>query len=885
MSKESTDGYMPIIYAHLGLMTDKNIQFNIELDETEDYDKAIRRWKTFDLKDSRPPPMIIEIFLSTEELAANQCLVVLDEDGNRWDVKEALASPHSSRTGKRRELVKDEVILERWTVQLGDHPGPLPTDLAVVLPLVYKKSIVLFRSLFTYSNFLPARKFFRGIGKARSHGPLKLKYRIVDGTQVPSLSRSDNLSVNLCQSNDQVVTTYDFGITESPAGPFSIGVSYRLDCDFRVEDSEALLSSRFLGADDELFKPSVPREGSSDHRATRATHEIGSLPSQSRQHVQIPDLTQAYGSLSTFHQVGVAAGTSPMSALRNAHEMGVESPNEPSPERLPLVPRSTQGSRPVLRAGDSSGTGRRTSISFQPFKARSLSASPAMPSPLGSSPRTSVARAPVLASLNEARGIPPPGAMLGSAQKITGKLPEQIVTSSTSSSPKPAPVTRYSSSFSHRRGRLSSGGTTKTDEDQTSSGKASNTSSTAQPGSSLLAEGGNGSSGSFHGDDENISDFLKMLDLKKDLLAPADAVAAEASTRRTSAALHRFHRMRDTNRELSDSMSSSLMLRAGGSSGGSSRHLASVPPMVPATSFSTSSSPGKPISPHTPHTPAIPSRLSAASNIDYGHQDAGIQHHGISQEEHGSLSEETPSEDTAMDPSTVNVNAIPIPLSPRPYIPGYRRSSSVAQRRASPDIDELDIYGMRPASMGAGDRQPRPRTAGPLQQEATISGETAVEAGGNPVDGQQERPAISPRGSSLGHKTAAANVTATEGAGSESTSGTSYPHQMYRSRLSRGGRGRGTPPQGSKSSFGAGAGDSGSTSSDRRGRGASFSRPESKYEEDEPFLFAMSDIGTSRRSLEEFQAKPSDRAAEADSSKRGGRRGGGSGGGGYGAWS
>ena len=880
MSEESTDGYVPIIYTYLGLMNDKIIQFNIELDETEDYDKAIRRWKTFDLKDSRPPPMIIEIFLTTDELAANQCLVILDEDGKRWDVKEALNSPHSSRTGKRRELVEDQVILERWTIQLGDHTGPLATDLAVILPLVYKKSIVLFRSLFTYSNFLPARKFSRGIGKARSYGALKLKYRIVDGTQVPGLSRSDNLSVPLYQSNDQVASTYDFGITESPAGPFSIGVSYRLNCDFRVEDSEALLSSRFWSADDELFKPSVPREESSDYKTTKATHEIGSLPSQSRQHTQTPDLSQAYGSLSTFHQVGAAPGTSPMSALRNAHEMGFESPNEPSSERLSLVPRPTQGSRPALRAADSSGTGRRTSISFQPFKAPSLSASPAMHSPLGSSPRTSIARVPVLASLNEARGIPPPGAVLGSAQKTTGKLPEQAVTSSTSSSPKPASVTRYSSSFSHRRGRLSSGGTTKTDEDQTSSGKASNTSSTAQPGSSLLAEGGNGSSGSFHDDDENISDFLKMLDLKKDLLAPADAVATEASTRRTSAALHRFHRMRDTNRELSDSMSSSLLLRAGGSSGGSSRHLSSVPPMVPATSLSISSSPGKPISPHTPHTPAIPSRLSAASNIDYGHQDAGIQRHGISQEGHGSLSEETPSEDTAMDPSTVNVNAIPIPLSPRPYIPGYRRSSSVAQRRASPGTDELDIYGMRPASMGAGDRQPRPRTAGPLQQESTMAGDTAVEVEGNPINGQQERPAISPRRSSLDHKSAAANVTATDGAGSDSTSGTPYTHHIYRSRLSRGGRGRGTPPQGSTSSFGAGAGDSGSASSDKRGREASFSRPESKYEEDEPFLFAMSDIGASRRSLEETQAKPS---AEADSSKRGGRRGG-SGAGGYGPW-
>jgi hypothetical protein len=63
--------------------------------------------------------------------------------------------------------------------------------------------------------------------------------------------------------------------------------------------------------------------------------------------------------------------------------------------------------------------------------------------------------------------------------------------------------------------------------------------------------------------------------------------------------------------------------------------------------------------------------------------------------------------------------------------------------------------------------------------------------------------------------------------------------------------------------------------------------PESKYDEDEPFLLAISDIGASRRSLGEAQGSANttravDRSGEADAGRRGNRRGGGAAG--YVAW-
>jgi autophagy-related protein 13 len=799
--------------------------------------------------------------LNTEELTSKQSLVILDDQGKRWDVQDALTSP-GARSGKRRRRTDTGVVLERWTIQLGEDPTDLPSDLNVILPLVYKKSIVLFRSLFTYSAFLPAWKLSRKLAKARSNSLLKLQYRIIDGTQSGSLSRSDNLSVPLYDSQDGVVSDYSFGTTESPAGPFSVKVTYRLNCEFRVDDSESLLSSRFMGADDELFRPSIPSDNLHSRRQM-TNDEAGSLPTGRRDVVPRPDLGQAYGSLSTFHQIGAASGTSPITALRNAQELGSASTGS-SPAIRPMPSqRSNQSSRSSLRAveGDA-GAGRRTSISFQPFKTPSLSASPSLVAPVSSSPRQSAGRAPVLGALNEARGMPPPTVPASAARKSVPISAENAITSSASSSPKPAPITRYSSSFSHRRARLSSGGAPKVEDDQGSSGKTSAASSANQPGSGLMADAAAvGHTASVHEDDENISEFIKMLELKKDLLTPANASAAEASTRRTAAALNRFHRMRDSNTALSESMSVSLHR----SSSSSSRQLSSVPPMVAATSASTSSSPGKPVSPHTPHTPAIPSRLSANSIIDYSHRDP--QDSARSLDDRGDLSEEAPSDGTVVEPAASHVPPIDIPTSPRPFIPSYRRSSSVAQRRVVTDDDDGELYCMRSASMGA-DR----RTVSAIQTSMTQDHtDEAGEDEPDHVSGRRERKFAS----------GLQATRTTDGAESGSGSGCSSIHLANRSRLARGaGRvGRGaTPPHGGFESGGSGSFER------RAGSRQSFSRPSdqrnaSVLDEDEPLFlpFAMSDLGASRRSLEEARAGQQGSSAcekeKARDTQRGSRRG------------
>ncbi|KAJ5671747.1 Autophagy-related protein 13 [Penicillium longicatenatum] len=858
-----------------------NRWFNVELDDTDVLRESLQIWRTCDATDHRPPPLIIETFIDTRGLTNNESLVILDDNGKRWDVQESLAA--SPILGSKQSG-SEEVILERWKIELGASSSKPPADLGSILPTVYKKSIVLFRSLFTYSKFLPAWKFSRGNTKARRSPALQIRYRVVDGssrTEAPL----DNLTAPLFQGEGKVVDTYTFGVTESPAGPFSVEVSYRTNCDFRIDDSEALLSSRFMGADDEIFRPSLPKDDT-----IRANPEVGSVP-VGRRPIENPDRSRAYGSLSTFHQVGPATGASPISALRAARDAGAGSPSPTDSYYKKLLPAAKIGatgraSKLASEVGGSSNIVRRPSVSFPHFKAGSLSDSPALiDTPLGVSPRTTSARGSTGTSV-DSRVMPPPSSA-ASARRPASLMTDQMIPSSTSASPKPAPISRFSSSFSHRRSRPSFGGTNKM-EDETSSGKASATSSNVQPGSGLLAEVTGTSAESIHADDENISDFLKFLDQKKDLMNRPPSTASQVSSPRkptaASTSLARFQQMRDSNAALSDSMSASVQLQR--SSISSSKQLSGVPPMVAGTSISTASSPGKPISPHTPHTPAIRSRLSSNSVVDDINTEHDRRMPRIADDGHDSpLEENSSAEATARTPSTAA--AIDIPTSPRPFAPAFRRSSSAAQRRRPPPTDEDDIFsfGMRSVSLGIEERSHLRRQ----NDQENADANTLLEPGS--LNLSLEDPSA---------RTTAAAVTA-QNRDSEALRGqtVSVPPATCTSSISqpRFPRGRGSSGgphslSSASSSLARGstlphylteredrdgnASGSNSGNSTMETRRSSYQRrpPPFQFEDDEPLLFAMSDFGASRRSLEENRHGNHGGADSSAGSRRGsGRRG------------
>ncbi|KAK1759761.1 autophagy-related protein 13 [Echria macrotheca] len=796
-----------------------NKWFQIETDEFEEFRDELRTYKSSGSFENQPPPMIIETYLDASGLSSSQSLVVVDEYGKRWDVLEALNSDSSSddiRAARQQRSRNTEVVLERWRIELKCLPTPTTQEFGPSLPTTYKKSIVFFRSLFLATRIMPCWKYSQQTLAKGIHPALQVKCRVLKAEAEPA--GGDGLRQPLYERD--VITDYVFGDLEVPVGRFYASVTYRNECSFRVDDSESLLSSRFMGVDENFFKPSITQRR--EHMRSDSYAEPGSLPSQ--RHTRGPqEPQQTYGSLSTFHGAG-ALGTSPMTALKAVRPIGsdTESPvgsvaasverSEP-PHSLPI---RGAGGRPGMRNAD--GSGRRPSVSFQPFKAGSLSGSPRLPDgEVPSSPQSYTRPSGLSGAANR------PGTRssltAGMASSLRGgpvTAPQDVP--QTTGSPKP--TSRYSSSFTHRRGRPSFGGQSKADDDQGSSGKQS-LSSSAQPGSGLLAEaGGAASSGSFATDDDNISEFLRMLDGRKTLQSFEPNKKGESSaSRRTAAQLSKFQLMKDSNNALTDSMASSVHLHR--SSSASSRQLANVPAMVNPTSISASSSPGKPLSPHTPHTPAIPSRLSENSIIEYQPPHRQARNPTI-------LATEEEGEDEA-PVSQGGATAIDIPLSPRLLHTAdtNRRASSVAQQRRSAAEDDSDM-AQRSISLGADDRDaPTLSTLLAFQRNSEANSDGSL--------GLQ--PAADIRSSGLGSESVERDEKDSTSASPSLISGAPYRGARYV------GRNRPTPPHSSRGSFSGGrfAGMPG--------------RPGGSGEEgadDEPLLFAMSELERpSRRSIEE----------------------------------
>lgn len=783
-------------------------------------------WKNADLAERRPPPLVIEIYLDTAELSTREALVAIDEHGARWNVMDALnalAVPAAQPLGNIKSKKTSEITIERWSIELGD-PKLIPkSELKDTLPNVYKKAVVLFKSLYTYVKLLPAWRFWRGIIKQpRTNNALRPCYRILHGDL--KSQEKDTLDMPLWETSEPVVSSFGFASTNTPAGPFYIRVDYRSRCEFRVDDAEALLSSQMMAMDHHHFEPSLNDRIGSEPRFTSISREPGSLPTSSKGYKDIAELGQAYGSMSTFHQAGLAAGTSPISALRAARETASPSPRHTPPQRFPSSPRAVHGFKSSLRSGDAAPSfARRPSVSFKPFKAGSLSSSPApagQASPLG---ETVASQSPQ--STGQSRNSALVTAFDQQAERTPSLPNETVVASSASGSPKPALVARYSSSFGNRKTRFSSGTGSKTEDDVSSSGKGS-LSSFSQKGSGVLP-GGYVSSGSVHGDDDNISDFLKLLEQKKDLKSfnCSDSASRDASTKRTTAALSKYQRMRDSNTHLSESMSSSSHLLQRSSSS-SSRQLSQVPPMIPGTSLSTSSSPGKPISPHTPHTPAIPSRLSANSIIEYGDP----RGNGIG-------NRDPPRTGEVQSPAIISRAAIDIPASPRQYqFP--RRSSSVRRQQRLLDEEANQLpFGARSASLPLEDRPELSLSELLHSNEAQVG-----TSGGMPGLESQDQSGISRQpSSSFGSREAGA---------------------VFRSRFARGsGRGLGSMNASNSSLAGTGSGTS-NESNRARLRAPAF-------EDEEPLLFAMSDFHTSGSGRRSIEDGPAGNATEGNSDRGG----------------
>lgn len=814
--------------------------FGITVDDTDVLKDDLSLWNSLGVTHNHAPPLFIEIYLDSAELPRNHTIVIQDERGRRWDACEALEVPSSSGSEtKLRRKKNTRVVLERWKIQLVDDVDAMEQVVDEQLPAIYKKTLVMFRSMYTYARLLPAWGFGRRLAKQpASLNSLRPMYRI--SANDPTGQPSDTLRTSLYPSADPVTQHYAFDPIHTSAGKYQAEVIYRVNCDFKVADAETILSSRFSGMNVQDIRPSTI--GATTQRVPQMRGgDAGSLPVDNTGMGAIMRQKATYGSLGTYHQAGPPVSSSPLSALRAAGEINAGSPPDSPPMKVPPDHRSSQSSKSSLKPADGAPTlPRRVSVSFQPFKAGSLASSPATgvilppPSSRPGSGEGSVASGTAAHARSRSSLSTIPAASL---KKLQGPSNDVAVGSPANSSPKAPPITRYSSSFGNRKARWSAGGgvsSSKTEDGNTSSDRASQASSN-QPGSGLLNEGQGSTPASVDTDDHQIADFLNLIEKNKDLrsLNRTGNAHRDANSRRTRDEMNRFQQMRDSHGVLSESLSSSLY-QTSDVPASSVRHPSSVPPLLADASGSTSSPPGKPVSPHTPHTPAVPSRLSANATVD----EPESQSSEGEQSRHQASSSEQPWNTTS------SAAAIDIPTSPQRF-PALRRSSSAAHRQRVIGND----FGMRAS------------TSAPLDLDERAGPDLTLEELFNQSDSPAGPPAASANRASPQRDSDSRRQSNYDASRRPSSGTTADRHPTrFRSRLSRTGAGGSGSNRGSNSSIGTGSAGASGSAGERGGGGGSTgrysfsSRPPAPaiVDDDEPLVFTMSDMGGagSRRSLE-----------------------------------
>ncbi|KAF2485533.1 autophagy-related protein 13-domain-containing protein [Neohortaea acidophila] len=559
----------------------QNRWFNVVVDETDVLLDHLQEWRRHDLFEDRPRPLVIEMFLDTAHLTSNQVLVIKDDAGRRHNVANALSPSTSGAQPSRSGARQCEVVLERWTLELGDANRHTPAELDEKLPNVYKKGVVLFRSLYTFLRIVPAFKLYRKLlRQTGSHQALKLKFRIKKG-RGSAQGELDSLLTPLCpheKNARDIVEHYAFQPLVTPAGPLHCSVHYRKNCVFGIADAEALISDQFHGLDERMPAPPVGRSlpGEPVERP-RGPYSSTAAPTSAiaRERARAA-LSGTYGSLGTFHSSERRG--SPLSTLR---QRTLEAEEED-------MGRSEQG-----RTGES--VPHRKSVDYianPPFKAGSLTSSP-RPSP---SPSSSVGRNE--GSLGRLGHVIQTSASkrtslnaLPQQQLRTPSLASEVAVGSPASySPKPAPA-RYSSSFANRPRRFTSQ-SGKTAESNASSGRGS---SDSKEKSEHLHDPNQDISRSAKTDDDDIASFISDLERSKDI-----KFHTPPSSRDNVVNLAKYSNMRDPSTQLAEEMSSSSLIQT--SSTPPSRRLSNVP------GLSISSSPSRALT----HAPHVRSRLSVA---------------------------------------------------------------------------------------------------------------------------------------------------------------------------------------------------------------------------------------------------------------------------------
>lgn len=532
-----------------------NKWFNLFI-SSKDLKHDLKQWKNCnDL--SNMATMIIETYVDLHQLTPRQTLVLRSKAGENWVVTKG--------GGK-----KQEVVLERWLVEFdtADVSGEIVDE----LPYIYKQAIIVLRSLFCYSKLMPAFKLKQDLKKLR----LQLCNKILDGRNPISSKGRVGLSKPIISTSEPHVDLKYFQPIRTSLGTLHVSMAYRRDCDFIVYDSEELLSTHFKSLD-EKSPPPVQVHTS---QQTIQHHLQNQLQQQSLQQslLLLTSLSQLQSRKSddTFvndnekrDSITAGTGTTPTNRVLQLEKRA-------STSISPVSVNSQIASKEYSESPRRKSSTGSTKHTIQPFKTGSILSSPPPVSHIGSINLPSSVERRISITSNKSNA-----SLAALLRKPSSSSAIPILNSGSSSSP-------YHAQFNIPRSVALSHGSNLGHDEIDSSGNTprfsssfgskasrrfSNTSVRHSITNSMLAtsQGLTGSSSSVPPTslsglyvNDDISDFLRMIDDTSDLKLGSFSGSGGTSTSHTNDsmdALNRFQLLRSQHQQLGDSVHASLILQ------------------------------------------------------------------------------------------------------------------------------------------------------------------------------------------------------------------------------------------------------------------------------------------------------------------------------------
>lgn len=605
-----------------------NKWFNLHMESNSDMVKdEIKLWKGFtDI--TQVPPMIIETYIDLRSINARETVLLKDENDHPWTVAKGGGKKH-------------EVVLERWLIEFdrNDVSGSIIDE----LPLIYKQAIILFRSLYGFTRLMPAFKLKKLMNHSKAK-KLPLGNKILDGKKPISSKGRIGLSKPIIPhqmlTTESHLTQRNFAPIQTTLGTLKVSVAYRNHYQFEVSDNEELLSNHFINMDSVQQETETEQEQHEDHVQVQEgqhhhpeqdqeqppSHDQGTNSITGIDHSKFnedmyhPDDDLEKSNTRSFNAISMSV--SPFSSKHSTSPLGV---SVTAPKKITAPHYSAQ--RP----------------SIQPFKIGSISNSP--PNITGSFGASSLERRISITS-NKSASNASLAAMLRNPRSSTSSTTTSNIPIANSSSntqyqssfprsvssshgqhddnnPFSNPDTpRFSSSFGSRASRRYSNASMRhnssvqdTIANRSSLGSLVGLTSSGIPLSGLYI-------------DDDISDFVRMIDSKSDLrfssyahgspnMGNSNANHSESkllsnSSRQGSYSqldvLNKFQLLKNQHQQLGDSVSASLILQHNNTSSGVNSR-----PSSRKSSHSNYSSPSLPPGSYDKHMPSINSRLKEAT--------------------------------------------------------------------------------------------------------------------------------------------------------------------------------------------------------------------------------------------------------------------------------